>query len=159
VGWSEVDDQDPQSPAGEPSGDGADREHAQQRADGTSDTAVAAARRERPPVGEHRPPDDQIEDQVVGLPPREVLAAVVDDVVGAERAHELELAGVVDTRDMSTESLGELDGERARPTAAAVDGHAPAVRGADRALERDRCRLGDRRRLGERQLVRLAGEG
>ena len=88
----------------------------------------------------------------------EVLAAVVDHLVGAERPHEVELAGVVDAGHVRTEPLGELDRERARAASAPVDQHPTPDRGAVGSLQRDRSGLGDRRRLGERQLCRLVGE-
>ena len=88
----------------------------------------------------------------------EVLAAVVDHLVGAERAHEVELAGVVDAGHVRAAPLGELDRERARAAAGAVDQHPAPGRGAVGALQRDRTRLGDRRRLRERQLRRLGRE-
>jgi hypothetical protein len=57
---------------------------------------------------------DKVEDDVVRLVPAgEVLAAVVDHHVGSERAHQVELAGVVDTGHVRTGPLRQLDGERA----------------------------------------------
>src|SRR4029078_6401428 len=95
---------------------------------------------------------DEVDERVVRLiRAREVLAAVVDHLVGTERAHEVELAGIVDARDMRTAPLGELDRETARAATTAVDKHAGPVPRSDRSLQRDRGRLGDRRRLRERQ--------
>jgi hypothetical protein len=57
---------------------------------------------------------DQIQDQVVRLVGAgEVVAAVVDHLVGSQRPHELELAGVVDTGNVCAGPLGQLDRERA----------------------------------------------
>jgi hypothetical protein len=54
----------------------------------------------------------QIEHTVVPLAgAREVLRPVVDNVIRAERPHEVELAGVVDARDVRARPLGELDRE------------------------------------------------
>ena len=127
--------------------------------DGPADAAVAAAVGEGSAVGEHRPVRDEIEDQVVRLlGAGEVLAAVVDHLVGAERPHERELGGVVDARHVRAESLGELDRERARAATGPVDQHAAPGGGAVGALQRDRAGLRDRRGLRERQRGRLVGE-
>jgi pyrimidine operon attenuation protein/uracil phosphoribosyltransferase len=57
---------------------------------------------------------DEIEDEVVRLVGAgEVVAAVVDHVVGSQRPHEVELAGVVDTGHVRAGPLGQLDCERA----------------------------------------------
>jgi hypothetical protein len=99
---------------GEPAGEPADREDAQQRSHRPADAAVAAAASECSAVGEHRSMSDEIEDEVVRLVGiGEVLTAVVDDVVSTERPHEVKLAGVVDAGHVRTESFGELDREGA----------------------------------------------
>ena len=112
----------------------AGREDAQQGGHRAADAAVAAARGEGAPVGEHRAVRDEVEDEVVRPVPGEVVAAVVDDLVGAERAHEVELAGVVDPRDVRTRQLRELDGERPGAAARPVEQHAAPRPGAGRAL-------------------------
>ena len=110
--------------AGQPTGDPADRLDAQQRRDRSTDAAVPAAGSERPPVGERGAVGDEVEDEVVGLVgPGEVLLVVVDDLVGTDVSHELELGRVVDGGDVGAEPLGELDGERARSAAGPVDQH------------------------------------
>ena len=143
----------------EPAGDPADRHHTQQRRHGPADATVTTVAGERSAIGEHRSMGDEIEDQVVRLvAASEIVAAVVDHLVGAERPHELELAGVVDSGHVRPKTLGQLDGERARATAAPVDQHPTPDRCAARSLQCDRPGLGDRRCLCERQLCRLVSE-
>ena len=107
--------------------------HPEQRRRGPADAPVAAAVGERPAAGEHRPMRDEVEDEVVRLDGAgEVLAAIVDHLVGTQRPHELQLAGVVDPGDVRADALGELDRERARAATGPVDQHplsgaAPAV--------------------------------
>ena len=56
---------------------------------------------------------DGVEDDVVGLAVlREVLLRVVDHLVGAERADELDVLRVADGGDVGAEVLGELHGRR-----------------------------------------------
>ena len=118
-----------------------------------------AAGRQRAPVGEHRPVRDQVQDQVVRrVRAGEVVPAVVDHLVRADRPHEVQLGGVVDPGHVGAEPLGELDRERSRAAAGAVDQHPAARDGPLRALQGDRARLRDGRRLGERELRRLGGE-
>ena len=65
---------------------------------------------------------DVVEDDVVpaaGL--GEVVGRVVDDVVGADRPDELEVARAGDGRDLGTERFRDLDRERADPARGAVD--------------------------------------
>jgi hypothetical protein len=84
--------------------------------------------------------------------------AVVDDLIGPEGSHEIELAGVVDPGHVGAESLGELYGERARAAAAPIDQHPAPGRGAVGSVQGDGSRLGDRGGLGEGQLGGLGGE-
>ena len=107
----------------------AGREHAQQGRHRSADAVVAAAGKQGPAVGEDRPVGDQVEDEVVAFA-GEVLAAVVDYLVRADRPHEVELAGVVHARHVGTGPLGELDRERAGAASAAVDQHPPPGAGA-----------------------------
>ena len=73
------------------------------------------------PVGRQRPADgserlgfDVVEDDVVALlGAGEVGPGVVDDVVGAERADQVDVAGAAHTRHLGAERLGELYGEGA----------------------------------------------
>ena len=65
---------------------------------------------------------DRVEDDVVRLAVlREVLARVVDDVVGAERPHELDVLRVADGRDLGAEVLRQLHGGGADGSGGAVD--------------------------------------
>ena len=69
-----------------------------------------------------RVPEDVVEDDVVALwALGEVLARVVDDVVGAERADQLELAGAADAGHLGAHRLGDLHGEGADAAAGARD--------------------------------------
>ncbi len=88
----------------------------------------------------------------------EVLGAVVDHLVGSARAHEVELGGVVDAGHMDAGGRGQLQRERARAAAGAVDQHPAARRRPRDRLHGDRARLRQRRRLGERQLGGLERE-
>jgi hypothetical protein len=115
---------------GEPADDGADRDNAQQSRHGSPDTSITAAGGEGTPVGEHRAMNDEIEDEVVWLvAPGKVLTSVIDHLVRTDRPHELELTGVVDTGHMRTRSLSQLDRERTRATASAVDKYPTAGSG------------------------------
>ena len=92
----------------------------------------------------------QVQDQVVRLGgPGEVAPAIVDHPIRADRLHEVQLGGVVNTGDVSTHPLRELNREGSRPSTSAVDQH-PATRpGPLRALQGDRTRLRDGRRLNK----------
>jgi hypothetical protein len=101
----------------------------------------------------------EIEDEVVAQAAAgEVVCAMIDHVVRAERPHEVELGGVVHPGHVGASPLGQLDGERPRSAAAPVDEDAVTGRGAGRGLQRDRAGLGERRGLGERQALGLVGE-
>src|SRR4029453_5322363 len=111
VGRSLLHGEDAHPATGEPADDPADGQDPEQCSGGSPDTAVPAAASECPAIGEHGPVSDEIEDQVVARAGAgDVLTAVVDHGVRAERPHEVELAGVVDPRDVRTEPLGELEG-------------------------------------------------
>ena len=159
VGRARLDCQHPEpAPGGEP-GHRADREHAQHRPHGPSHTQIPATRGERSPTGGHRSVGHEVQDEVVRLAADgEVLGPVVDHLVGTQRPHELELAAVVDTGDMGTPALGQLDGEGARPPSPAVDQNPSPLRSPDRALQCDRAGLRDGRRLREGELGWLAGQ-
>ena len=76
-----------------------------------------------PQVGE-RAIADVVEDEVVALArSREILLRVVDHVVGAERAHQLDVARAADAGDFGAEVLGDLHGECADAARCAVDQH------------------------------------
>ena len=78
---------------------------------------------------------DRVEDDVVRLPVlREVLVQVVDDLVGAERAHELDVLRVADRRDVCAEVGGELHRCRSARARRSVDKD-PRSRADTSALE------------------------
>ena len=88
----------------------------------------------------------------------EVVAAVVEHLVGPEGEHVVELAGVVDPGHVRTGLLGDLDRERAGAAAAAIDEHPRAGPGTGGPLQGDRPRLGDGRRLDEGERRRFGRE-
>src|SRR5207237_8669967 len=64
----------------------------------------------------------RVEDEVeIGEDFVELLRAVVDDLVGAELAHQLDVARAGGGRDVTTEVLRQLDGEGADAARAGVD--------------------------------------
>ena len=84
--------------------------------------------RQRTPIGKYGPVRGQVQNQVVRLGgPGEVVSAIVDHAIRTDRPHEVQLGGVVNTGDVSTEPLRELNREGSRPSASAVDQH-PATR-------------------------------
>ena len=110
-----------------------------------------AGRGERPSKVGQRVVGDVVEDEVV-LPSAagEVVAGVVDDVVGADRADEVHVPRAAHAGDLGAERLRDLHGERADPARGTVDEHRLA--GLDVALvaqrlegdepgQRDRGRL------------------
>ena len=67
-------------------------------------------------------PAEAVQHQVVPVEELfEVLAAVVDDDVGAELAHEVDVAGADRGGDRGAEVLGELDRDRPDSAGAGVD--------------------------------------
>jgi hypothetical protein len=69
-------------------------------------------------------PAGEVEDHVVALPAAgEVLPGVVDDVVGAEGADQLDVAGAAHAGHVGAEGLGDLHGEGANTSRRAVDQH------------------------------------
>ena len=137
------------------------------------DEEAPAVRRDVDPAGpEHSstPPErvlaDGVDDRVVGLAaPGEVVLQVVDDVVGAEGSHELDVPGAADAGDMGAEVLGELHcGGAERARRAVDDDPAPGSRVRQpqrrerlhRAIGHGRCLFeGEARRL-ERDRPTLA---
>ena len=127
-------DQHSQRATGEPPGQPADREHAEQRPDRATHAPVGAAA-EPAPAGRRRPSDAR---RGPGRGRRrgdagEVLAP------GSRRPRprradrmKSSLRGVVDAGDVGAEPLGELDREGAGATAGAVDQHPPT--GCGRAV-------------------------
>src|SRR5439155_24908193 len=62
-----------------------------------------------------------VEDDVVAVARGEVVAGVVDDVVGAEGSDEFNLGGAAHAADFGTEGLRDLHGERAHASRRADD--------------------------------------
>ena len=104
---------------------------------------------------------DRVEDDVVRLAVlREVLSGVVDDGVGTERPHEVDVFRVADRGDVRTGVSGELDGRRADSPRGAVDDDAlprPNVCDADARQGRQPA-VADCRSFLERRARRHARE-
>ena len=99
-------------------GDDRDQRGPQQHAELAGGRDVDAAGGQDAPTGSDGPAADEVEDEVIaGIAAGEVLGAVVDDVVGADGAHELGVAGAADAADLGPVRLGDLDreGADARP--------------------------------------------
>ena len=124
------------------------------RPDGATELAVgvpAAVRDQRPsrdqcaPRLGHRVVAHVVEDQVVARAfLGEVLPRVVDDVVGTERADQLDVPGAGHAGHLGTEGLRDLDGERPHATGRPVD--QDLLSGLDRPVvtqELERGRGGD----------------
>ena len=74
---------------------------------------------------------------------------VVEDLIGAERAHQLDVLGAGGREDLGAEVLGELDRERADAASAGVDQHAlPGLHRGDLAQRLQRGEPGERQRRG-----------
>ena len=138
--------------------DGSGDQHAEHGARRPPDAQVAPSGHERAPVVRHRAARDEVEHEVVGLLAGEVVDAVVEHLVGAEGAHEVELARVVHPRHVRPGGLGELHREGAGAATGAVDQHPGAGPGTRGALQGDGPRLRDRRRLDEGERRRLGRE-
>ena len=77
-----------------------------------------------PPARRERPVSDESDDHVVAVTGvGEVLAGVLDDVVGAERGDELDTVAAAHACDLPAKRLGDLHRERAHPSSGAVDQH------------------------------------
>ena len=97
---------------------------------GPSSTALAAGEHERPGRCQRtaQPPDAvasaDVDDQVVaGGAVEEVLCRVVDHVVGADRAHHVDLGRAGHAGDDAAERLGQLHGVGADTAGRADDEH------------------------------------
>ena len=149
-------------------------ERPEQSAALSSDDDERSLRFERAPQRPQRPVPDVVDDQVVARSvPAEVVDGVVDDAVGADRVHRLDVRRAAHARDLRTERLGDLHREGAHAAGGTVDQHAlpcldPAVvaeslqRGD--AGQRDRSGLleSERRRLRREALCgsrRVLGKG
>ena len=119
------------------------------------------ARLERAAAPAERLLADRVEDRVIDLAvPREVFLRVIEDLVGAERAHELEILRVRDRRHVGARGLGQLHAGRSDRAGRAVDDD--ALTGAEvgllQARDRDARPVGERRRLLEAQPCGLVRE-
>ena len=97
---------------------------------------------------------DSVEDDVVRLTVlREVILQVVDHLVGAERAHELDVLRVGDGGDMRAEVLGELNGRCPERPGGAVHDDALLLERLEtpEADQRGKGAVRNRGRLLERQ--------
>ena len=91
-------------------------------------------------AAEGRPADDVEDDVEVPRAVREVPLGVVDDLVGADLAEHLELAGAVDGHHLGAGMLRQLD--RVGPEAPAGADDEDPLPGADAALAEEAERLG-----------------
>src|SRR5205823_14626643 len=100
------------------------------------------APRERASAAPKRVLADRVEDEVVRLAVlREVLPQVVDDLVRAERAHELDVLRVAHGGDVRAEVPGELHRRGTHRARRAVDEEAPPAQ----AVRLTQARQGDAR--------------
>ena len=116
---------------------------------------------ERAPNLAQGPIFNVVDDHVVALSQgREVLLAVVDDVICAERPNQLDVGRAADARHVGAERLGDLDLKSSDPTGGAVDQQPLAgrdVAGAESMKSRKRgCR--NRSSLLEAERLRLRYE-
>jgi hypothetical protein len=138
VVWALLDHQQPDAAPGEPAEQGADRHDPQERRHRPTHAAVPTATGQRTSIREHRPGRNEVEDVIERCELREVRAAVVDHLVGAQRPHELELARVVDAGHVRPRALGELDRERPAAAACPVDEYPLAIPHLGGSLQGDR---------------------
>ena len=83
--------------------------------------ARSSPRRERAPEQRQRPVAGGVDDDVVARAVAvDLVPGVVDDVLGTDGTHQLDLRGAADAGHDSPVRLGKLDGERATPPAAPV---------------------------------------
>src|SRR3954471_19094510 len=91
----------------------------------------------------------------------EVVAGVVDEMIGPEGADRVQLRGTAHARDLRSKRLGDLDGEGSDASRRTDDQY--LLPGLDLSVVANRLQRGergdgDRSRLGERQLRRLGRE-
>jgi hypothetical protein len=85
-----------------------------------------------------------VEDHVVAvLAVGEILAAVVDDVIGAEGSNHIDLRCAAHTGDVGTVRLGDLHGEAAHSSRGADDQH--RLTGLDPSVVAHRLESGEPR--------------
>jgi hypothetical protein len=103
-----------------------------------------------------------VDDHVVAAPAGyRILAGVVDNVVGADRSHQIRLGRAADPGDLGAEGLGDLHGERAHASGRADDQYVlsrPQVRVVADGLQGGGRRAGHGRGLLEAQVSRLEGQ-
>jgi len=103
-----------------------------------------------------------VQDEVVALGPvREVIASVVQDVVGADRGDQIGLGRAADAGDLSSEGLRDLHSVGADATGRAGDQHVLSwleAPGVTQALQGSQPGDRDGRGLAEGEAGRLAGE-
>ena len=88
----------------------------------------------------------------------EVLPGVIDDMLRAERAHEVQFFGVIHAGHFGAAEFGELDSEGPRAPAGAVDQHLAPRPGMAHPLQGDHPGLGYGRSLLKGQPGRFAHE-
>nr|WP_297413925.1 hypothetical protein [Cryobacterium sp.] len=105
---------------------------------------------------------DKIEYRVIGRVARgEILRRVIDDVMGAEGTHEVDVAGAADRGDLGSEHSRELHRERPDATGCPVDEHGvswPHSCGIPQTLKRRGAGDGHRRGGLEGDRGGLAGD-
>ena len=75
-------------------------------------TEVTSRGLECPPVGENRTMGDHIKDQIILFSAfGEVLAGVINDMICAQRAQKVQLAGVIHPGHFSPVQFGQLHGK------------------------------------------------
>src|SRR2546425_12014074 len=103
-----------------------------------------------------------VEDEVVAVPVLgEVLTRVIDDVVGADRAHHLHVLRAAYAGHLGAERFGDLDGERPDASGRAVDQYLLTwlyLSLLAKKLECGGCGHPDGRGLLEREVGRLRHE-
>ena len=121
-----------------------------------------SVRCERPSGVGHRTVPDVVEDDVVALVAvSEVLLGVVDDVVGADRADQLNVLGAAHSGHLGAENLGDLHSECADPARGPVDQDllpGPHLRVVAKELERGAGGHADGGGLFEGEIGRLRDE-
>src|SRR4029453_4003545 len=106
VGRPLLDSKDPDGASGESPNQSADGKQAQQRGHRPTHAPIRAAVRQRTPIGKYGPVRGQVQNQVVRLGgPGEVVSAIVDHVIRADRTHEVQLGGVAERGDGRTGPL------------------------------------------------------